>query len=93
MHGLQLHSTIQDSTLSGTSRGGQSFTVTEVDASEYEPQIVELPPSPPPDTGEQEGRGKEEEDDGGKEETESQRDEGVKVPVCEECRGMQTAEV
>ena len=79
MHDLQLHSTVQDSTLSGTSRGGQSFTVTEVDASEYEPQIVELPPSPPPDTGEQEGHEKEEEEnDGRKEETESQRDEGVR---------------
>ena len=79
MHDLQLHSTVQDFTPSGTSRGGQSFTVTEVDASEYEPQIVELPPSPPPDTGEQEGHEKEEEkNDGGKEETESQRDEGVR---------------
>ena len=79
MHDLQLHSTVQDSTPSGTSRGGQSFTVTEVDASEYEPQIVELPPSPPPDTGEQEGHEKEEEEnDGRKEETESQRDEGVR---------------
>ena len=50
--------------------------ITEVDASEYEPQVVELPPSPLPGAGEQEGRG-EEEDDGGKEEAESQNNEGV----------------
>ena len=61
-------------------------TITEVGASEYEPQVVELPSSPPPGARQQEGHG-EEEDDRGKEEAESQNNEGVRhvsmcKPVC-----------
>ena len=77
-----MHSTVQDVAPSGANRATQSFTITEVDASEYEPQVVELPPSPPSGAGEQEGCGGEE-DDRGKEEAESQNNEGVRhVSMC-----------
>ena len=68
---MRLSPLVQDPT--PVNNSVRSFAITEVDPSEYEPQVVELPPSPPPphsveeqleDGGDREDRGERGEEKG-----------------------------